>query len=322
MADSKTTDEKREDEKPVEKTGEKGEKTGEKGAGKGGAPEVVDEPGARCGLPTAAWVVVTVVVLVVGVLAGHFLFGGSGGVALSGRTTLSAGELDSTIATYTYEGRSSNITAREVLEEINGSSLGANDDGTYDVPAASDVVSYAQNQILLAQAEDQGITVSDDELSEFASTSFGTSDYDTIASSYGIDAETVQSMLRETLSIRKLQDSVVTTELPDQPTQPTAPAADEAATPTADYASYVIALLGDEWDADANDWARTDGDYYATLSSYEISNDSATYAAASAAYSVASNLYQTAYSQRSDEWNTYTDALLSQATIQLGSLAE
>lgn len=325
MADSKTTDEKREDEKPVEKTGEKnekGEKTGEKGAGKGGAPEVVDEPGARRGLPTAAWVVVTVVVLVVGVLAGHFLLGGPGGVALSGRTTLSAGELDSTIATYTYEGRSSNITAREVLEEINGSSLGANDDGTYDVPAASDVVSYAQNQILLAQAEDQGITVSDDELSEFASTSFGTSDYDTIASSYGIDAETVQSMLRETLSIRKLQDSVVTTELPDQPTQPTAPADGEEDTPTADYASYVIALLGDEWDADANDWARTDGDYYATLSSYEISNDSATYAAASAAYSVASNLYQTAYTQRSDEWNTYTDALLSQATIQLGSLAE
>ena len=331
MADSKTTDEKHKDEKPVEKAGEKrSEKGGEKGADKGtakgvdkvAAPEDADEPVVRRGLPTAAWVVVTVAALVVGVLAGHFLLGGSGGVALAGRTTLSSGELDSTIATYTYEGHSSNITAREVLEEINGSSLSANDDGTYDVPAASDVVSYAQNQILLAQAEDQGITVSDDELSEFASTNFGTDDYDTIASSYGIDAETVQSMLRETLTIRKLQDSVVTTELPDQPTQPTAPADGEEDTPTADYASYVIALLGDEWDADANDWARTDGDYYATLSSYEISNDSATYAAASAAYSVASNLYQTAYTQRSDEWNTYTDALLSQATIQLGSLAE
>ncbi|MBM6774986.1 hypothetical protein [Olsenella profusa] len=305
-----------------------GEKNDEKRANKAGSADkaggAAEKPAARHGhvLPTPAWVAVCVAVLVIGVLAGHFLLGGPGGVSLAGRTTLSAAELDSTVATYTYEGRTNNITAREVLEEANGSALGANDDGTYNVPAASDVVAYAQNQILLAQAEDQGITVSDDELSDFASSNFGTDDFDTIAASYGVDADTVRSMLRETLTVRKLQDSVVTTELPEQPTQPAEPAEGQEDTPTADYASYVIALLGDEWDADANDWARTDGDYYATLSSYEITNDAATYAAASAAYSVASSLYQNAYAQRSTEWNSYTDALLSQATIQLGSLAE
>ena len=92
--------------------------------------------------------------------------------------------------------------------------------------------------------------------------------------------------------------------------------------PTAEYAQYVIGLLGDEWDADANDWARTDGTYYATLSGYEISNDAATYAAASAAYSVASSVYEEAYNQVSEELFAYTDALLSKATIQIGSLAE
>ena len=92
--------------------------------------------------------------------------------------------------------------------------------------------------------------------------------------------------------------------------------------PTADYAQYVIDLLGDEWDSDANDWARTDGTYYATLSGYEISNDAATYAAASAAYSVASSAYQDVTTQVQEEWSAYTDSLLSRATIQLGSLAE
>lgn len=281
-----------------------------------------DAVGTRRELPTAAWVVIAVVALAIGVAAGHFLLGGAGTISLNGRTTLSAGELDSTVATYTVDGRTVSVTAREVLEESSGDAeLTANEDGTYDVPSASDVLTYAQNQIILADADARGLTATDDEVDEFVSTNLGT-DLATLATSWGIDEDAARSVVADAVTMRKLQDEVATTELPEQPTAPTEPAEGAEDEPTAEYAQYVIGLLGDEWDADANDWARTDGTYYATLSGYEISNDAATYAAASAAYSVASSVYEEAYNQVSEELSAYTDALLSKATIQIGSLAE
>ena len=274
-------------------------------------------------LPVAGWVVICVALLIVGVLAGHFLLGGTSGVSLNGRTALSAGELDSTIATYTFDGKTTNVTAREVLEEVQGSTtIPANDDGTYNVPSASDVLSYVQNEILLADAEARGLSVSDEEISEYASSSLGTDDLASIAEQAGMDEQAVKDVLRENLLASKLQQAVTTVTLPEQPTAPEEPADGEEDKATEEYASYVIALLGDEWDSEANDWARTDGTYYATLSGYEISNDAATYAAASAAYSVASSAYQDATTQIKEEWSAYTDSLLSRATIQLGSLAE
>lgn len=272
-------------------------------------------------LPTAAWVAIAVVALVVGVLAGHYLLGSSGTVSLDGRTTLAASELDSTIATYTFDGQTTAVSAREVLVEANGGAdPSANDDGTYDIPTASTVLTYVQNEIILQDAEDRGITASDEDVDEFVEESFGT-DLATLASSWGIEEDAAREMVAEAVIMRKLQDSVASTTLPDLPDEPEAPADGEEDEPTAEYAQYIINLLGDEWDADADTWARTDGSYYATLSSYDISNDSATYAAATAAYGVAASEYQEAYTQISEELGDYSAALLSRATIQLGSLA-
>lgn len=272
-------------------------------------------------LPTAAWVAIAVVALVVGVLAGHYLLGSSGTISLDGRTTLAASELDSTIATYTFDGQTTAVSAREVLVEANGGAdPSANDDGTYDIPTASTVLTYVQNQIILQDAEDRGITASDEDVDEFVEESFGT-DLATLASSWGIEEDAAREMVAEAVIMRKLQDSVASTTLPDLPDEPEAPADGEEDEPTAEYAQYIIDLLGDEWDADADTWARTDGSYYATLSSYDISNDSATYAAATAAYGVAASEYREAYTQISEELGDYSAALLSRATIQLGSLA-
>lgn len=285
--------------------------------------EAAEAPAHRA-LATPAWVAICVVALVIGVLGGFFLLGGGlGTISLDGRTTLSSGELDSTVATYTYNGQKTNVTAREVLTN-GGATLDslANDDGTYDVPGASAVLVYAQNQIILADAEARGLTASDDEISAYAEQMMGSSDLASIADLYGIDEQTVRDTFEQSVLINKLRDAVCETELPEKPTEPTAPAEGAEDTPTAEYASYIIALLGDEWDSEAGTWARTDGDYYATLSSYDITNDSATYAAAEAAYNVANSAYSDASSKVSEEWGTYTSNLLSHATIQIGSLAE
>ena len=255
-------------------------------------------------------------------LAGHFLLGGAGSVSLGGRTTLSAGELDSTIATYTVDGRTVGVTAREVLVEASGSSeISANEDGTYDVPSASTVLTYVQNQLILADAEARGLTATDEQIDEFVTGSMG-SDLATLAQSWGISEDEARAVVSDAVTMRNLQDEVSTVDLPEQPVAPAEPDEGAEDTPTAEYAQYVIGLLGDEWDSDANTWARTDGTYYATLSGYDISNDSATYAAASAAYSVATSVYQEAYATVSEELGAYTDSLLSRASIQIGSLVE
>lgn len=276
----------------------------------------------RRALPTAAWVAIAAAALVVGVLAGHFLLGGAGSVSLGGRTTLSAGELDSTIATYTVDGRTVGVTAREVLVEASGSNeISANEDGTYDVPSASTVLTYVQNQLILADAEARGLTATDEQIDEFVTGSMG-SDLATLAQSWGISEDEARAVVSDAVTMRNLQDEVSTVELPEQPVAPAEPDEGAEDTPTAEYAQYVIGLLGDEWDSDANTWARTDGTYYATLSGYDISNDAATYAAASAAYSVATSVYQEAYATVSEELGAYTDSLLSRASIQIGSLVE
>lgn len=276
----------------------------------------------RRALPTAAWVAIAAAALVVGVLAGHFLLGGAGSVSLGGRTTLSAGELDSTIATYTVDGRTVGVTAREVLVEASGSSeISANEDGTYDVPSASTVLTYVQNQLILADAEARGLTATDEQIDEFVTGSMG-SDLATLAQSWGISEDEARAVVSDAVTMRNLQDEISTVELPEQPVAPAEPDEGAEDTPTAEYAQYVIGLLGDEWDSDANTWARTDGTYYATLSGYDISNDAATYAAASAAYSVATSVYQEAYATVSEELGAYTDSLLSRASIQIGSLVE
>ena len=275
-------------------------------------------------LPIPVWVAICVAALVVGVLGGYFLLGGAGAgsVSLDGRTTLSAGELDSTIATYTYNGQRQNVTARDVLTAGGGEVEAAvNDDGTYSVPTASEILVYAQNMIILADAEDRGITATDEEVSDYAEQMLGSADLATIAELYGIDEQAVYDTFEQSVVVSKLRDAVCETELPAQPTEPAEPEEGAEDTPTADYASYIIALLGDEWDSEAGTWARTDGDYYATLSTYEITNDAATYAAAEAAYNVAYSAYSDASTKLTEEWTAYTGNLLSHATIQIGTLA-
>ena len=150
------------DEKTVV-TPEAAEAKAEKGAKAAQAPKA-----AGAALPTPVWVCIAVAALVVGVLCGHFLLGGGSSISLSGKTTLTGDQLDSTIATYTYNGKTVDVTARQVISQSKSVDSAANSEGTYDVPVADDVVSYARNAIVLQAAKDQGISVTDDDLSAYA----------------------------------------------------------------------------------------------------------------------------------------------------------
>ena len=264
-----------------------------------------------------------VVCLLVGCLVGGFVgyrFVGDATAPLSGKTTLSEGQLDTVLGTYTYKGEKHEVTAREAILETTTLDAAKNDDGTYNVPSVDNVLSIARNGIVAQDAADRGVTVSDDEVASYAQSTIGSSDYATIASTYGMDEDQVKSIMTSSATMKKLRDQIVTVSVPSVPDAPSSPASGQESTPTAEYASYIINLVGDEWDSNANTWARTDGQYYAALSSYTISNDSATYDAAQAAYYVAYSNYRSANSEATSQWTNYVNGLLSNATISLGTL--
>ena len=189
--------------KPVEPT-EPAEPTKVAGAKK---------PMSTVGLPV--FIACVAAAAIVGVLCGHFLLGGGSGFSLGGTTQLTADQLDTVIAEYTYNGKTEKVTARQVIAQNGSVESSANSDGSYNVPAATDVVSYARNQIVLSAADAQGITVSDDDVDAYANSMFGTTDYSTIASQYNIDEDTAKQTIKQSAVMSKLRDSVVTTTLPE-----------------------------------------------------------------------------------------------------------
>ena len=254
-----------------------------------------------------------VAALAIGVVVGHFALGGLG--AGNGKTTLAESDLDSAVATYTIDGKSNKITAREAIESTTTLDAAKNDDGTYAVPSADTILSCARNRILTAQVEAEGITVSDDDMKAYAKETMGSDDIETIASQYGMEKDAAEKLLKEAAGVKKLYEKIVDT---DSLTAPTAP---EEGKTEAEYGKYIVGLLGDEWDAKKDTWAKTDGDYYSALGEQKFSSKSATYDQANAAYYVAYQKYSTEYSSASAKWTTYVNERLSKASIQINTLA-
>ena len=260
--------------------------------------------------------------LVLGLIIGRFVLGGSGiSSNLKGATTTNEQQLGDVVGSYTYNGETVKITAREVIEFTNGSVSSAKmEDGTYSIPTADYVLNYARNCIIYRDAEAQGLEVQDEEIIQYAMKA-GVADLATMADQYGMEESMLREILRRNLLMNKLRDSVVTVDMsitmPDAPTQPAEGKEDK---PTADYAQYIINIVGDEWDAKKGTWASKDGVYATALASYEISADAATYEAAQTAYTVAYQQYADAQSQANNEWTSYVNNLFANASIEIGTL--
>lgn len=239
---------------------------------------------------------------------------------LVGKYTVSEEELDSALGTYTYDGTTVSVTVRDAIEESSSLEAAKRSDGTYELPSADAVLAIARNNILLEEASARGISATDEDTLSYAKDTLGTDDYTTIASSYHMSAEKVKEQMTRSATLRNLRKSVVTTKAVKQPEAPVTAEEGQENEPSEEYASYVIGLAKDEWDANANTWAREDGPYREALRDYTISNDAATYAAAQAAYYVAQTQYAATEQQISSEWTDFVNERLSNATVQLSSL--
>ena len=263
-----------------------------------------------------------VVLFALGIVIGRFLLGGGGATgSLNGRTTLSEGELNTPIASYTYNGQTKEVTAREVIENTSGLDAAKQSDGTYAVPAADKIIGYVRNALVVAEAQSQGISVSDQEVSDYMQTNFKTTDVSQVASAYKLSEDVAKKLINDAVIMKKYRDKVLITKLPDAPQEPTPPEDGNSETTSQEYAQYIIGLAGDEWDATNNTWASQDGDYYKQLSAYSISKDSASYAAAQTAYQVAMSKYSAVASKASQEWSQKINEILGKASIAVYSLA-
>lgn len=148
----------------------------------------------------AAFVAAVVIAAVVGFFIGNGGFGGKG----VGSATLTEDQLDSTVASYSYNGKKSDITAREAIESQYSLDTVKDGDGNYTAPSADVILSYVRNKILLDAAADEGITVSSKEMKKYAEDSIGTSDYKTMATQYGV-SRTRPS--RSSASLRRCRSS-------------------------------------------------------------------------------------------------------------------
>ena len=268
----------------------------------------LSERSVRAPIAIAAAVVLALVGGVVGFFAGNGGFAQSG----AGVTSLEESQLDTPVASYTYNGAKKTVSAREVLTNQYTASASKNDDGTYIVPSAEYTVSYVRNRILADEAAARGITVSDEEMAEYCESTLGTSDFDALAEMYGISVEDTKTIVRDSCATNKLYEQVVADkEVPAAPTQPEEGKESEA---NSTYGAYIVALLGDEWDAEKGTWARTDGSFYAALGEEQFSADSATYDQAYTAYTVAYNDYLT---EANGAWTDFANPLFSHADVTL-----
>ena len=290
---------------------------------------------------TVIWIVVLIIAVIIAVIVGYFVGSTSGGSSASSTTEVSVedgdgtdttatvvssayvteDELDHVMATWIYGGEEHAITVQEAIESEYSLDAVVLDDGTYAVPSSDTVLSYVRNLILLDAAEDAGISVTEDEVDEYAVETLGSSDYADIADTYGVTEEQAEEIMTEMATINALYESVLDfdLELVDAPTEPDDGDED---TESEEYAAYIIELAGDEWDADAGTWASEDGPYYEALGEEDFTEDSATYGQALMAYYVAYEEWYEAYSEASYEWLDYENELFSEAEITIYGLYE
>lgn len=264
----------------------------------------------------AAFVIVAVVCAVAGYFVGNGGFGGKG----TGSSTLSESQLDSTVASYTYNGKKTDISARAAIESQYSLDTVKDSDGNYTAPSADTILSYVRNQILLDAAEDKGITVSEKEMKKYAKDSIGTSSYKTMAKQYGVSKSQAKQIVRQSATLQKLYKKVVGSSSATMPTAPTEPADGNEETASKDYADYIIKLAGDEWDSSKGTWKDSKGTYAKAFKDDEFTADSATYKQAMTAYYTAYQQYSSEASSSSTKWTDYANKLYAKANISIYGL--
>ena len=264
----------------------------------------------------AAFVAAIVIAAIIGFFVGNGGFGGKG----VGSSTLTKDQLDATVASYSYDGKKKDVSAREAIESQYSLDAVKDSDGNYAAPSADVILAYVRNKILLDAAADEGITVSSKEMKKYAEDSIGTSDYDTMATQYGVSKDQAKQIVRQSATLQKLYKKKAGDTSANMPTAPTEPSDDNKDAASKEYADYIIKLAGDEWDSKKGTWKDADSTFAKAFADDEFKADGATYQQAMTAYYTAYQQYSTEASSASSKWTEYANGLYSKANISIYGL--
>ena len=232
--------------------------------------------------------------------------------------TITADKLASTtVGTYRYNGKTYDISAYDAIAATKSLETMKNEDGTYDTPSADMVLSFARNEVLKKMVEDKGIVVSDGQIQQYAYDITGSMDMNVVAAYFDMDADQAWNIMAEAAAVKALREAVVGSGQP--PAEPNYPADGNTEVGNAEYANYIIALLGSNWDTVTGTWANTDNDYYRALKDQVFAPGSANYEAADAAYGVAYSMY-VANGSAMEAWTDYVNGYLDEGSITVATL--
>lgn len=283
-------------------------------------PRTADEILADIKRKRTVFCAVAAALVIIAAIAGYFVGNGGFGGKGTGTAALSEDQLEATVASYSYNGKSVNVTAREAIESQYSVDNVKDDDGNYTAPSAETILSYVRNRILIEQAEKEGVTVSAKEMKKVAKTAIGTSNYKTMAKQYGLTVKQAKKQVKEYALQQKLYKKVVKNSNLTAPTAPTEPADENNLTDDekATYAQYIIELAGKKWNSKKNTWKSSKSTYAQQVGDFD--GQTATYEQAQSAYYVAYQEYSTKASSASSEWTNYENELFANANIHVYGL--
>ncbi|QWT17362.1 hypothetical protein KPC83_05860 [Collinsella sp. zg1085] len=262
-----------------------------------------------------------VVLVVLAGVCGYFIGSSGSGVQGTGTSLIEEKQLDTTVARWTFKGKSHQVSAREAIEVQYSLERAKNADNKYQLPSTETVIGYVRNKILLSEAESRGLSATDDEMKTYAEKSVGTSDYDQMAKQYGLTKDQAKDIVRQNTIISKLYEEIAPkNDAGAAPEAPAEPENGDKQQATKDYASYIINLAGKEWDSEKGTWASQDGPYFKALGKEEFSAESATYAQAQSAYYVAYQQYLAKNQNSKSTWQEFANKLYSEASVTVSGL--
>lgn len=294
------------------------------------ANEAEAEPAADGEQPSSAdaskkrhtmYIAIAVVAVIVAAIGGYFFGSGGFGAKGAGSATLTEGQLDAPVASFNFNGATTKISARDAIESQYSLDAVKGADGTYPAPSGEMILGYARNKILVSEAESRGLSVSDDQLKEYAEGRLGTSDFKAIAENYGVDEDQAKQIVRDNALVGQLYEQIVpkASEAP-APEAPVQPADGNTTAPTKDYAEYIIGLLGKNWDSEKGTWANEDNEFFSALKGSTFTPEGASYEDAQTAFYVAYELYASQAQEANKAWTLFANDLYAKADVELYGL--
>lgn len=290
--------------------------------------------------PTRIAILACIAGLALGGVSGYYLIPHIQVGELAGKSSLTTSEFDKVIATYNFKGHSYTITAAEVADyagtdygqddnanansnnaETNENKNGSKDENTYyDIPATEDVIAAIRDKILTKEMDDKGIKASEKQIKKYAKDNYGSDDFDSLASQYGVDKKVVKSSITRSVRIRQLYKQITGGDTPDSPNAPTSPSDSDYSKKTEDYGSYLMSIIKGDYDSDKNEWKNKKSDYYDALKGDDFDGKTASYSTCVKAYKIAYAKYEEQYDSQSQKWEDYTNELYANTDVHFTNI--